>query len=472
MTILPYQVEGAQFLADKPRRYLADDMGLGKSYQAIRAADTVGATTGLVLCPATLKANWKAEFEKWAIFPRSIAVWDAKQAEMPEADVVIANYEMLLNDAKFNQMSSREVDFIICDEAHRLKSTKAARTNRALGPHFNGEAGVCGMGKHVWWLSGTPAPNDASELYTAARFFYGEPKNFWTFQQRYCVMIKTSFGNKIVGQRNISELRDKLKPYILRRRADQVLKDLPPISFHSIALTPDNGASIASDAKLWERLLDISEGQYRQDLKAMKKEDRDKGLRPGKFVTADFAKLSEDEVLRHLQRANVDGSRLKHAIGVTKAPTIVALVNEEFDAGLDKIIIFAWHAAVIDILAEGLAKHGVVIIDGRTPIADRHAIVQQFQTNPNTRVFIGNITAAGEGLTLTAANHVLFAEQSWVPKDNMQAAKRAHRIGQSKPVFARFASFPGTIDDVITKAVARKTAMLTELIEDPDVNQT
>lgn len=445
MNILPYQEEGARFLAEKPRRYLADDMGLGKTFQAIRAADTIGATTGLVLCPATLKANWKAEFEKWAIFPRTVAVWDTKQAQMPDADVVIANYEMLLNVTKFNQMMAREVDFVVCDEAHRLKNHKAARTRAALGPQYNGEAGVCGMGKHCWWLSGTPAPNDASELYTAARFFYGDPKNFWVFQRRYCVVIDTNFGQKIVGQRNISELREKLKPYILRRRAEQVLKDLPPIAFRHIALMPESGTELVKNAKVWEKLSE----QFDEKL----------------------ARLNDDALLKALSRASEDSSRLRHMIGVSKALSVVSLVNDEFEAGLDKIVIFAWHAAVIDILHEGLAKHGVVIIDGRTPIADRHAIVQQFQTNPKTRVFIGNITAAGEGLTLTAAHHVLFAEQSWVPKDNMQAAKRAHRIGQSKPVLARFASFPGTIDDIITKAVARKTAMLTELIEDPDVNQ-
>jgi SWI/SNF-related matrix-associated actin-dependent regulator 1 of chromatin subfamily A len=160
------------------------------------------------------------------------------------------------------------------------------------------------------------------------------------------------------------------------------------------------------------------------------------------------------------------GGILRQMIGVAKAPSIVKLVIDEFQDGLDKILIFAWHTSVIEILRKGLADYNPVVINGATPIKDRHDLVTQFQTDPNCRVFIGNIIAAGEGITLTASNHVLFAEQSWVPKDNIQAAKRAHRIGQDKPVFVRFASFAGTIDDLITRAVARKTAMIQELLGD------
>jgi SNF2 family DNA or RNA helicase len=178
-----------------------------------------------------------------------------------------------------------------------------------------------------------------------------------------------------------------------------------------------------------------------------------------------FFSLDDDGILRALRTQNTDAAILRQMIGVAKAPAIVDLVKDELDSGLDKILIYAWHTAVIDILAKGLADFSPVVINGATPIPLRQGIVDRFQRDPATRIFIGNITAAGEGITLTATNQVLFAEQSWVPKDNIQAAKRAHRIGQDKPVFVRFASFPGTIDDKITRAVAHKTAMIFELLE-------
>lgn len=438
--VLPYQQTGTDFLARLKRAYLADDMGLGKTFQAIRACDTVGAETVLIVCPATLKNNWRNEFEEWQLFPRSIAVCESKQTHLHFADVTIVNYEMLLNDSKFNQLCARKYDVVIFDEAHRLKNQKASRTIRALGPRWDGHAGVAGQGRHSWWLSGTPAPNNASELFTAARFMGAYNNSPWTFMQRYCTVVKTGFGHKIVGQRNVPELRDMVAKFTLRRRAEQVLKDLPPIMFGHVALTPDSGAELAKNSKAWEKL-SVAFGE-------------------------NFETLNDDDVMKALQKSTIDGGALRHLIGVAKAPAVVDLVIEEFEGGLDKIIVFAWHTAVIDILAEGLAGYNPLVIDGRTPISERQDIVAKFQHDPNHRVMIGQIIAAGEGLTMTAANHVLFCEQSWVPKDNMQAAKRAHRIGQLKPVLARFASFPGTIDDRITKAVARKTAMLAELIEE------
>lgn len=438
--VLPYQQVGTEFLAKRRRAYLADDMGLGKTFQAIRACDTIGAETVLIICPATLKNNWRNEFEKWGIFPRTISVCEAKQTQLQFADVTIVNYEMLLNDSKFNQICARKYDAIIFDEAHRLKNHKAARTTRCLGPKWDGYAGVAGQSDRCWWLSGTPAPNNASELFTAARFIGGDYRSSWTFTQRYCIVVQTAFGNKIVGQRNVPELRDAMKLYVLRRKAEQVLKDLPPIMFGHVALTPDSGAELAKNSKAWEKL--------------------------GAAFGDDFAALNDDDVMKALQKTQLDGGALRHLIGVAKAPAVIDFVKEEFAGGLDKILIFAWHTAVIEMLRDGLVDYHPVVINGATPISERDDIVQRFQRDPTCRVFIGNIVAAGEGLTLTAANHVLFAEQSWVPKDNMQAAKRAHRIGQTKPVFARFASFPGTIDDRITKAVARKTAMLAELIEE------
>jgi SWI/SNF-related matrix-associated actin-dependent regulator 1 of chromatin subfamily A len=443
MTLYTYQKEGVQFLRARAKAYLADDMGLGKTIQAIKVCDDLMANTILVVCPATLKENWAREFEAWGVWPRSISVVHPNQHIVPVSDVTIVNYEMLLSDGKFNQLMMRRYEVIIFDEAHRLKNHKADRTRKALGPKYDGVAGIAGQGDRVYFLSGTPAPNNVSELWTVMRFMTGSNVAYWNFLNRYCVVRNTGFGMKIVGQRNITELRDKLKPVMLRRKSEDVLKDLPPITYQSVSLAPVDVAKMASDKVAWQKLT----------------------ARFGDALTT----MGDDELLKELQKPG-DMAILRQLIGVAKAGAVSRLVQQEFEDGLEKIIIFAWHTAVIDSLAQDLDKYGVLKIDGRTPISERQDIVQRFQTDPGMRVMIGNITAAGEGLTMTAANQVLFAEYSWVPKDNAQAAKRAHRIGQTRPVFARFCSFPGTIDDVITKAVARKTAMINQLFEAQDVN--
>jgi SWI/SNF-related matrix-associated actin-dependent regulator 1 of chromatin subfamily A len=435
-----FQIKGVEFLASKDRAYLADDMGLGKSYQVVAAADKIRATRILVICPASLKLNWQNEFMKWAKIRRNLHVVSKAADAIPaHAEVLIVNYEALLNDSLFNRLMTMTFDLLVCDEAHRLKTHTASRTRRVLGPRQDGALGVASRCRRAWLLSGTPAPNDASELYTACKFADEFRGNFWTFRQTFCVCIQTSYGSKIVGHRNVNTLKGMLKKFTLRRTAEEVLKDLPPITYSDIKLTPKSGKQLRDNDIAWRKIIE----QY----------------------DANIANMDAEELSELFSRAAADLAPLRHMIGTVKAPEIVSLVTGELEDGLPKIIIFAWHRVVIETLKAGLAKYRPVVIDGSTPMVERQTAVDRFQTDPETRVFIGNILAAGEGLTLTASNQVLFAEQSWVPKDNLQAAKRAHRIGQTRPVMVRFCSFPGTIDDVITKAVSRKTALLTNLME-------
>lgn len=435
-----FQHKGVAFLAERKRAYLADDMGLGKSYQTVAAADKVNARRILVICPASLKLNWQNEFLKWAKQRRCIhVVFKAADAIPPTADVIIVNYEALLSDSLFNRLMTMTFDVLVCDEAHRLKTHTAQRTRRVLGPRADGNLGLASRATRTWLLSGTPAPNDASELYTACKFAGEWGGNFWTFQSQFCVCIQTSFGRKIVGHRNVNQLKASLKKFVLRRTAEEVLKDLPPITFSDVALTPQSGAQLHSDDIVWRKMMD--------------------------HFDANLMNMTADELGELFAKAPMELAQLRHTIGVAKAPEVVRLVSGELEGGIPKIIVFAWHRIVIETLKSGLAKFNPVVVDGGTPAVERQRAVDMFQLEPGCRVFIGNILAAGEGLTLTASNQVLFAEQSWVPKDNLQAAKRAHRIGQTRPVLARFCSFPGTIDDVITKAVSRKTALLTNLME-------
>jgi SWI/SNF-related matrix-associated actin-dependent regulator 1 of chromatin subfamily A len=126
------------------------------------------------------------------------------------------------------------------------------------------------------------------------------------------------------------------------------------------------------------------------------------------------------------------------------------------------------HKRALSLVAEGLARFGVVMIDGSVPEAKRVEAVQAFQNDPATRVFVGNVRAAGTGLTLTAAADIVMLESSWSPADNAQALMRVHRVGQEKQVRARFISLANSIDDVVTDVVARKTAAIAKIQPPPE----
>jgi SNF2 family DNA or RNA helicase len=159
-------------------------------------------------------------------------------------------------------------------------------------------------------------------------------------------------------------------------------------------------------------------------------------------------------------------STLRRINGLKKVRNIARLVDQELkDNAYEKIIIFGIHREVIGELHSELHHHGVVTVYGMTKPRDRQEAIDAFQFNPGIRVFIGNITAAGTAITLTAANQVLFAEMDWVPGNNAQAMARAHRRGQEKTVFVRFAALDDSLDTKITKVLKRKTEELTQLID-------
>jgi SWI/SNF-related matrix-associated actin-dependent regulator 1 of chromatin subfamily A len=167
-----------------------------------------------------------------------------------------------------------------------------------------------------------------------------------------------------------------------------------------------------------------------------------------------------------LRADSVALARLRRLTGIAKASTTVELLQDELATGaLDKVVVFAHHREVLRTLAAGLARFGVVTVDGDTSPARRQAAIDRFQTDSATRVFLGQITAASTAITLTAACHVVFAEASWVPADNLQAAKRVHRIGQTRPVLVRFISLAGSLDEAITEVLRRKTRLLAQIMD-------
>jgi len=430
--LFPYQRAGAAFLVSRRRALLADDMGLGKSAQAIVACEAVGARTILVVCPASLRQNWAREFGRF---------WFGEKAPT----VRVLSYDTAAR-TDWWEVTRQDGDFdaVILDEAHYLKTKTAKRTKAIYGPKCDGVGGLVERAKHVFLLTGTPSPNNVSELWTHLRAVFpdailgrnGKPMRYWQFVEKFCVTVDNGFGIQIKGGKNLSDLKARIKPFVLRRKKEEVLADLPPIRFDTLPLEADLGALREAEAN----------------------------LPPG------IAEALEKDGVAGLQAIAGHVATWRRLVGQVKVKPLAERILEELEGGLQKLVVFAHHRDVIDaldaILMRELSVPGarpVCRLTGDTPPTARQDLVDHFQKTKAARVFLGQIQAAGTGLTLTAASDLIFAETSWVPAENEQAAMRIHRIGQKNACLVRFATLPGSIDELITKAVERKMKDIKEM---------
>jgi SWI/SNF-related matrix-associated actin-dependent regulator 1 of chromatin subfamily A len=433
----PYQKAGAQWLAEgEGHKYLADDMGLGKTCQAILAAETVGGSV-LVVCPASLRRNWRAEFLQWGVIGGRLIVVEQKTDLKGVADVVVVSYEGAVNLARY--LTARKFDVVIFDEAHYLKGAPAkrggskghklpARVAKALGGRLQG-GGYCQHARHVWWLSGTPTPNYCDELYNFARAAGLWDKNREAYRTRFLERRPNGFGFSTIGNRNKGELRNLLEGNFMRRTKTEVLSELPPLTYGTLEIVPDiDGVDMPAT--------DI--------IRATDAE----------IAAQELARLSDD-FIENLTGARFSTAEMRRLHGLAKAGPLADRLNEQLRDSDQAVVIFAHHRDVIAILDEHLRGHGVVTVTGETSPRKRNEAVQAFQREDGPRVFIGNISAAGTGLTLTRASWLVFCEFSYVPSDMLQAAMRIHRQGQRNACLVQLAH-GGGIDGRIAQLLVQK----------------
>jgi len=441
----PYQDTGAAFLAARKRAVLGDEMGLGKTPQGIEACDLVGAQRVLVVCPAVVTENWRREFLRWQRLRRHVEVIGPTTRDYGFG-VYIGSYDRVRNrgTAVLNALLARSWDVLIADEAHYVKNRSAART----------EAVRClaDAAQHAWGLTGTPMPGYADDLWSLLRIFgpaaLGDPPlAYYSWRSRYCVDVP--LGNtgrsKIVGIRNVDELRERMKPVLLRRKKTEVLKDLPPLREGEITLSPT---------------------EHPPELTALEADPEVLALvRAVKAATLLEGNV-EKAVGEILQRAASDSiSRLRRVTAAVKARALGPLLANEMAGSEEKLVVMGWHRETLDVLAEALIDFCPVRVDGSIAAADRQDAVDAFQNDSKVRVFIGQIQAAGTGITLTAASNLVFAEMAWTPGDNAQAAMRVHRVGQTRPVLIRYATLAGTIDEAVIRVLRRKTQDIRTVLE-------
>jgi SWI/SNF-related matrix-associated actin-dependent regulator 1 of chromatin subfamily A len=445
----PFQKAGIAYGASKPGVLIADEMGLGKTVQAIGIANLMGtaAKPVLIVCPASLKLNWQREWARWSTTKMSVAVVSGKSGDLPKADVVIINYDLIT--ARQEQLSAVKWGLLIADEAHYAKNPGAKRTKALFGANFKG--GISAV-KRVF-LTGTPMPNRPFEMWplVAALDPTGLGAHEYKFKMRYCAPEKIhvpgrGYVTQFKGASNLEELQAKLRSSIMvRRLKSEVLTELPPKTRQIVPFAIDS----AGTAKLVEG-----------ELKAFAKyEALERAIEDAKAqgFADKVAKLNDQ-----LNVAFAEMSDCRVQVALAKLPQVVEALEDAIESG--KVICFAHHQVVVQKIMAHFGERAVKV-DGSMKMAERQASVDRFQKDDSVRLFVGSIYAASEGLTLTASSHVVFAELDWVPAKMSQAEDRAHRIGQIDNVLVQHLVLDNSLDARMAKTLIEKQEVIDRALD-------
>lgn len=400
----------------------------------INADPTVA--TALVICPASLRFNWRRELEKWLTRPLRIHVVEAAGPVPPDAQIVITNDERLKGvhgKQLYDSLMARQWDVLIVDEAHRLKDPRTQRAQVLLGSEDRKTRevtpGLAARCRRRLFLTGTPLPNRVVELWplihaAAPREF----NNFFGFAKRYCNAHQEQVGygrySKLVwdfsGSSNLEELQTRLRASCMVRRLKRdVLTELPP-KRRQVVILPTNGATevVRREAAAWTTHEDLL-NRCRAEVELAAASGDEQAYRDAVGALDAASKFAFEEI-----------SRIRHEVELAK----VGAVAEHLDNVLEsletrKVVVFGWHKDAIAALVEKLGPARCRVITGDTAVEDRQAAVDAFQTDAGVEVIVGTIGAMGVGLTLTASCTVIFQSLSWVPSDVSQAEDRCVTLG-------------------------------------------
>jgi SWI/SNF-related matrix-associated actin-dependent regulator 1 of chromatin subfamily A len=423
---LDHQKIAIEKLAGSKRFILADDMGLGKTTATIIAALETGAKKILIVCPASLKINWQREIENYSDRPVFIA--EGKKFST-ESDFVIVNYDILKNfhdtkDKSESLLLKSNFDLVILDEAHMVSNAQAQRTK--LINHFAKNI------NRVWLLTGTPMTSRPMNYYNLLNLIESPvAQNWMAYAIRYCQGYQFTAGKRKVwnvsGASNLEELRDRTSKQILRRLKEDVL-DLP-----DKIITP---VYLRLQSKEYEGLM----GEYYDWY--------DKNPDESSSLTVQFSKLM----------------KVRKVIANEKVKQTIEFAENIIEQG-KKVIIFTNFTDTLQSIYQHFGKKAVYL-DGSCSNSVRQQAVDQFQNDEKINVFVGNLKAAGVGLTLTAAEVVIMNDLSFVPAEHAQAEDRAYRYGQKSNVLVYYPLFDNTIEGAIYDILNKKKEIIRTVMGD------
>jgi len=414
---------------------LADDMGLGKTTSAVIAALESEAKKILVVCPASLKINWEREIKNYS--DRKILIVEGRKWGST-FDFYIINYDIIKNyhttdksedSDDYKLLVNAGFDLAIVDEAHYVSNNTAQRT-RLLND-------VLEKIPKVWLLTGTPMTSRPINYFNLLKIVDSPlTLNWQTYVRRYCKGFQFKVGNRRVwntsGASNLDELREQTKSYVLRRMKTDIL-DLP-----EKIVTP---IFVELSSKMYDEEMD------------------------------DFTRISNDN--KDKETISVTLNRLmkvRQLVSYEKIPYTCEIIDRCLEQG-KKVIVFTNFTMTLDMLHEKYKKNSVTL-DGRMSKEKRQDAVDKFQNEKKYQIFIGNIKAAGVGITLTAAEVVIMNDLSFVPADHSQAEDRAYRYGQKNSVLVYYPIFENTIEKIIYNILQKKKNVIDQVMGDGEYSES
>jgi SWI/SNF-related matrix-associated actin-dependent regulator 1 of chromatin subfamily A len=413
--------------------------GLGKSPEAIAFCNEIGAKRVLILCPANIRLQWVKVIRRWTTMKYPYTVYPVvhgRHGIHPTANFTVVSYDLASSPAIWKALAKGSYDCLILDEGHYLKTVDTRRTRTVFGGGLNPAAeALFNRADSILALTGTPLPNRPREAYTLARGLCFDAIDFMSedaFKARFnpSRRITTDEGKVFIDERagRHGELQARLRSNFMCRREKYGpngvgyqlgMMNLP--QFEVIQVEESKEIKRALQA---EKMLDID---------------------PEELEGVDAECLGQVATVRRL-------------MGVAMAPLAAEYVDMLMDGGEEKIVVFAHHIQVLDILCQRLAPWGVLRIDGSTSQARKQKSVDEFVSNPRIQLLVGNMQSMGTGTDglQAVAHRAVFAEPDWVHGTNQQAVDRLDRGGQKVKVQADFLVAPGSFIERILGSALRK----------------
>ena len=423
---LEHQKVAIEELLKNKKYILADDMGLGKTTSTIIASLEMGAKKILIICPASLKINWQREYQLYS--EKTSYVCEGKNYS-EESDIVIMNYDIIKNfhdskDRKNSIIMKSNFDLVIIDEAHYIQNVQAQRTKLINDLVRDID--------RLWLLTGTPMTSRPINYFNLLSLVDSPvAKNWMAYVVRYCSGYQFRVGPRkvwnVMGASNLEELRDRTGATVLRRLKEDVL-DLP-----EKIITP---VYLRLRSKLYEEVMGDYYNWY------------EKNPEESKNLSIQFTKLTQ----------------VRQVIAEEKTQHTIELAENIVEQG-KKVIIFCNFTKSLETIVNHFGK-SAVRLDGSMNKTQRQDSVDRFQEDDNVKVFVGNIKAAGVGITLTAAEAVIMNDLSFLPSDHSQSEDRAYRYGQKNNVLVYYPIFENTIEGIIYDILNNKKRIIATVMGD------
>ena len=429
-----YQKQTVWFLLERMKALLASDMGVGKTASFIGLWNIERPRRTLILCPASLCLNWEREFRKFGIDVPEIQIVKSTKATLIKEGIVIVNYEKVVK--LHGQLIEEFWDLAGFDESHKLKNNKAAVTKHVYGQwHKEPAKRIFPIPKHrLVLITGTPMLSRPSEMWTAVKEVdpNGLGRDWRDYHLRYCGMYKNQFGGFVTsGATNTGELSEKVALFAIRHTKKDVLKELPSATHQVIPLEPDSSQ---------EKLL-----------------AEENGLLVGAGFDISGFDPTNDTIRLPLDLI----ATIRKQIALSKLPSIYEIAEDFMEGG--KLVIGAHHREVIENIHNKFP--GSVMLYGGMSNEAKQASVDRFQNDPDCKLFIGSLMAAGVGITLTAASQMMFVESDWTPGIMMQFCDRIMRIGQKSACHYLYPVLAGSLDEKMLSKWLKKKSIIDSIID-------